>query len=411
MRIPRGWGSLAGALLIACAPGGTAADTAAVETAEVDPHGAGELSEVKRGRLARGERVSLRGLVVTAVTDDGLFVADGRGGPWRGVFVHLGAEHADGAWSAQFAPGDVVDVDGVVDVWRGARDGVARVEVRCRPDEVVVRGVARTPAPVPVTVEALLEDPAAWDGVLVRVNDVSVADADVGYGEWVTEDGLVVDDRLHAQRVYAGERFVSLTGIVHIDYGVPKLEPRGADDVGGHSARVHRAEDLGAGDLVITEVMAAPVACGPDAEYVEIANRSGGAVDLSGVALETSAGRMALAARAVVPKDAVVVVATAQATACYGIGAHVTLTLPLADDGDVLALVAGAEVIDRVDTHTIRRASGAASSLDARATEADVNDRASAWCPARRADWALRGPEGDGADRGSPGAANGTRCF
>jgi hypothetical protein len=76
-----------------------------------------------------------------------------------------------------------------------------------------------------------------WEGVLVSVQDVTVTDADPGYGEWLV-DGVLVDDYIYdalQTGVEVGGTFEAVSGPLHFTFGQFKILPRDEDDLVGYT--------------------------------------------------------------------------------------------------------------------------------------------------------------------------------
>ena len=89
------------------------------------------------------------------------------------------------------------------------------------------------PAPTVVAAADLVDAGTAeqYEGVLVRIENVTVDNPDLGYGEWSVTGGAVVDDQLFEYVPNAGESFASITGVLNYGYGAYKIEPRDASDL------------------------------------------------------------------------------------------------------------------------------------------------------------------------------------
>jgi hypothetical protein len=162
---------------------------------------------------------------------------------------------------------------------------------------------------------------------------------------------------------------------------------------------------LGAGGLVITEVMAAPVDCSDfQAEYVEIYNPGDRDVDLTGLTVQIGSSSSPLGTPlAPIPAHgyAILRYSTGSAPSCYGVGYTGLYSAKKLDDtGDFVAIKVGATTLDSVDTTGWSWLQGYAKQLDREDLTATLNDDEVAWCDGT-ATFA-----GSTLDRGSPGAEN-----
>ncbi len=74
----------------------------------------------------------------------------------------------------------------------------------------------------------------AYEGMLVRLTNVTVTQATNSYGEWFVNDGsgeCQLDDFLYAYSAGLGQSFDAIVGIVHYNYGEYELLPRSAGDI------------------------------------------------------------------------------------------------------------------------------------------------------------------------------------
>ena len=189
-----------------------------------DPTGASPLN---------GQRVVFTG-VVTASPDmwirtiQGFFVQDGEG-PWRGIYVYTGNYTGP---LPTFAPGDSVQVWGTVTEYNGLTEISPLDSVR-----VLRRGV---PLPPAHRIGAghlctTCDSAEAYEGVLVQVEQVTVTNPSLGFGEWEITDttgATRVDDAAgYAYTPVLGDALVAVRGVQYFAFNEFKVEPRGDQDV------------------------------------------------------------------------------------------------------------------------------------------------------------------------------------
>jgi len=98
--------------------------------------------------------------------------------------------------------------------------------------EFEILSSGHTMNPMVVTLDMDME---LYESCLITIENVTVTNADLGYGEWLVSDGtndLVVDDA--ADYFYTPEldaEFSSITGVLEYSFGAFKLEPRIASDL------------------------------------------------------------------------------------------------------------------------------------------------------------------------------------
>lgn len=149
--------------------------------------------------------------------------------------------------------------------------------------------------------------------------------------------------------------------------------------------------ELVAGDLIITEMMVDPDEC-PDfnAQYFEVFNASGEAVDLMGMSIQIQSGRVTELTQSYP------VAAGAWALAEYQSGAAIATCYTgllndflwtnnrLLNDGSMITLFNDIGIIDTVDLRDLATIPGAALSLDVSQVDAIANDDPYNWCHSER---------------------------
>ncbi|MCB9764026.1 MAG: hypothetical protein H6739_29920 [Alphaproteobacteria bacterium] len=186
--------------------------------------------DVQDGTLADGAPVLVGDVVVTGVSSSGFFAQEAAGGPYSGVWVYTSSSMA--IW---LEVGDRVDILGEVleyydlteidasDGWVSylADDGAVTAE----PVSLSDLGDAATAEP--------------WEGVLIEVSGVTVTDPDLGYGEFLLDDTVVVDDLCYDWTddfaLSEDDTFTSVTGPLTYTFGAFKIEPRSVDDLVGYT--------------------------------------------------------------------------------------------------------------------------------------------------------------------------------
>lgn len=157
--------------------------------------------------------------VVTASYSSYFVIQDGSG-PWTGIWVQ----------SAEVpSAGDSVTVRGMVSESAGLG----------YPGNTLITGatlISDSPGgtvPQPIAVQTADATAEAYEGVLLRVEDVACTSVNVGYGEWQVNDGSGAGyvDRLGVRFTPTLGTSYDVTGPLNYRYGRFKLEPRSADDI------------------------------------------------------------------------------------------------------------------------------------------------------------------------------------
>ena len=189
--------------------------------------------DINQGGADQGALVRVSEAVVSGAGTDGYFVqvpvdSDAyQGADYSGVFVYAPDE------AALPERGDRVELEGTVAEFRGGTQ-LTGVTILSSAD-----GVA--PSPISVEAEELLRTGSkgeAYEGLLVSVNDVEVADISSydDFGEVRLVSGLYLGDTLYAyEKPEVGDRFTTVIGhVVYRNFSASdgnRIAPRGEDDL------------------------------------------------------------------------------------------------------------------------------------------------------------------------------------
>ena len=164
-----------------------------------------------------GDVVTTEG-IVTAVIYNGYWIEDAAGGPWNGLWVYD---------SNVPSRGDFVQLTGEVAEYNNLTELINVSEFA-----VVSSG---NPLPAPVVLSTMAVNDEQYEGVLVRVENATVTDPALGYGEWSVSDGsgdVVIDDK--GSYTYApalGDTLAYIVGPLDYTYGAFKIQPRDDEDI------------------------------------------------------------------------------------------------------------------------------------------------------------------------------------
>ena len=368
--------------------------------------------EVQGGSIAEGTPTRVAGVRVTAVAEDGVYVQEVDGGPLSGLYVYLGT--GDGAASG-LAEGDEIEALGIV---QEIEDGTW-LDSSTGGFTLTAAGAGILVAEL-TTVEALAEEGAmaAYEGVLLLVEDLTATGDLDSYGRWEANDSLTVDDYFGAfegGRIEEGATVESLTGIVVYLSGTYRYEPRDDDDYDGFVEAPPTGADLMLpGDLVVTEIMYNPSVgdtCDDgDCEWIEVYNASEVEVDLRKLVIEMqdSSGSTVDATSVdtetlVAPGGYAVIAASDGSSWTYGFTPAVAWSgeFTLSNTRAHTIVVSNRdEVLDETALYSVEAGAGVSWQLLPEALDSFSNDDASLWCASGE------DADGDG-DFGTPGAANG----
>lgn len=164
-----------------------------------------------------GQSVTIQG-IVTAQFSNGYFIQEATGGPWTGLFIYD---------TNTPAIGDLLELTGIVDEYNNL------TELTTITDYQVVSSSNTLPTAEPLATGSVAQE--QWESCLVQVSDVSVTNADLGYGEWSVSDGsgdVRIDDKgSYTYTPIAGAELSSITGPLDYTYGDFKIQPRDDNDI------------------------------------------------------------------------------------------------------------------------------------------------------------------------------------
>jgi len=204
-----------------------------------------------------GQTVTISGVVTAefwgSSSNRYLYVQDAEG-PWNGVvcFEYNGWDTFNFVSSTgitnSVAEGDSVTVTGTVDEYYNLTEIVDVTDV-------IVHGPAvNMISPAVVTPGQIMtggSDAEAYEGCLVKVDNVTVDNADLGNGEWSVTDGtnsMRVDDIWdYYYFPDSGQALAGVAGVMTYTYSNAKLEPRLARDVveaDGTPVRLQRIQQV-----------------------------------------------------------------------------------------------------------------------------------------------------------------------
>ena len=163
-----------------------------------------------------GELVETTG-VVTAIFEYYFFIQDGPGA-WNGIVIYP-------LQSVEI--GDEIVISGMVDEYFDKTEITDIINM-------TILGTADLPVPVIISTSALASS-EDYESVLVKVQDVTVTNEDLGNGEWEIDDGsgpCIVGHLGDYTYVPVLDDFIySITGVSDYTYGAFKLEPRDDADI------------------------------------------------------------------------------------------------------------------------------------------------------------------------------------
>ncbi len=230
-----------------------------------------------------GQTVTITGVVTAeywgTYKNRTMFIQD-TGSEWGGIMAYQGGDNGwqdfamtfdAGVGRTTIVEGDSVTLTAVVTEYYGLTELVDATAL-------TVHGYASNP-PTPMVVTPGEAAAEKYEGCLLSVVDVMVADPDLGYGEWSFSDGT---DTLGTDDIWyyyyyptEGAGIASITGVMTYSFGAYKLLPRLAMDVveAGDFTRVQSIQQVKGSALYML----------PDSAYVDASYFVGDTVSCIGI--------------------------------------------------------------------------------------------------------------------------------
>jgi len=189
-----------------------------------------DIYSVQRDPTLIGKEVMVIGVVTVSTgifEPERTFIADPNGGPWSGVAIW------DDAANFYAEEGKKVRVIGIV----SERSGMTEILLS---SYTPLSGIFPLPDVEKVkTIDIATGSPTAesYEGVLIQIDTVTVTNDNLGYGEWLVDDGSgacrIDDDAdyLFYEVPATGTVVSSITGVLNYSYDNFKLEPRYQSDI------------------------------------------------------------------------------------------------------------------------------------------------------------------------------------
>ena len=199
------------------------------------------ITEVRSGTVSTDSQVKIEAAVVTGmVSGRGLWIQQGSG-PDSGIFV-FGSQATE---TEGLTVGKEIDLTATFTIYNDLK--------QLQYPTITAMRDGQLPEPFVVSAEDLASSPS-YEGVLVRANDLTIANANpddergqpcarsaddcTDYGQIEVDSGLYIDDELFPElrsgRYFlrqVGTEFTSVTGIAHLSFAKRKLLPRSASDL------------------------------------------------------------------------------------------------------------------------------------------------------------------------------------
>jgi phosphatidylserine/phosphatidylglycerophosphate/cardiolipin synthase-like enzyme len=161
-----------------------------------------------------GQIVTTQG-IVTAIYSNSYFIQDGDS-VWTGLYIY------DQTQSPTL--GDSIQITGTIEEY------YEMTEMKSVTELITLSSGNTVPDPIVLKTGNMEEK---WESVLMRVEDASCTNTDLGYGEWEINDGsgtLVVNDLGIAYTPLLNVNY-SITGPIDYSFSFFKIEPRTLDDI------------------------------------------------------------------------------------------------------------------------------------------------------------------------------------
>jgi hypothetical protein len=185
---------------------------------------AGVIEDIQTGMVDENTLVTPCDVVVTAVTYNGVWVAEAPYGMYNGIWVYMGSDEP-----IEFVPGDIVCICGEYKEYYD----LSEVDIVSAGlyGSIVKTGEMAVPMPSFVTAMDLMADPEPWESCVITIVDgMEVTGEPSSYGEWfaTAQDGteIMFDDVFYdAETVALGDCYNNATGVFTYTYSNFKLLP------------------------------------------------------------------------------------------------------------------------------------------------------------------------------------------
>ncbi len=388
--------------------GSTGADSTSAGSSSGGAFDDDTIYEIQDGTIATGTDVDVRGVVVTAVAGDAIFVQETVGGQYSGVYVYLGAAPA-------VEIGDEVDILGIAAEFGGL------TEIDASGGSVTATGATRIVLAPDVIGADEMGEP--WESVLVRIEAEPLVVVALAGEEFVVDaDGVeaAIDDFLYSVPgddlsfpfFWFDAGFTAIQGPLNFYDGQFKIAPRAPEDLEGYIEAADAPfgiDDLLPGDLILTEVMVNPTCPLDRCEWIEIFNNTDADINLQGLRIQDDATNEGTVADiAVVAPFAFAVIASNDVSDWpYALAAdgYFGNSPSLTNTGNTVVLLNAFDVLDEMAAWN-NAPSGRSWSLDPFALDPADNDLVGNWC---YSDDPLVDANVAG-EHGTPGTDNGFAC-
>ena len=178
--------------------------------------------DIQTGAVDENTLVTPHDVVVTAVTYNGVFVAEAPYGEFNGIWVYTGSDEPHG-----MVPGDVVSICGEYKEYYD----LSEIDIVAAGlyGSLLKVGTQDIPAPSYVTAADLAADGEPWESCVVTIIDGMAVSETHDFGEWtaIAQDGTPVrfDDFWYDDTtVMIDDCYPNATGVWYYGYGLFKLE-------------------------------------------------------------------------------------------------------------------------------------------------------------------------------------------
>ncbi len=178
--------------------------------------------DIQTGAVDENTLVTPSDVVVTAVTDNGIFVAEAPYSEYNGIWVYTGSDEPHG-----MVAGDVVSICGeYVEYYDLSEIDIVAAGLY---GSLVKVGTQDIPAPSYVLAADLAADGEPWESCVITITDGMLVEEILSYGEWtaLATDGTPVmfdDYWFDAETVEVDHCYNNATGVLFYGYGNFKLE-------------------------------------------------------------------------------------------------------------------------------------------------------------------------------------------
>ncbi len=190
--------------------------------------------EIQQGMVAEKSIVEIENVIVSTPVQSeksAIFVQEMPGGEYSGIYVYM---YDEVLMSLDLVPGDVVTLKGEYTEFYGS----SQITVAA-PSDISIVSSGSPPVPEVVNAADVATGGSkseAYESVLIAVENVTVSNPDLGFGDFEVDSSLIVTDFFYPKmgpKVTQGASIDRISGALLFSFDEFRLAPRSVDDIEG----------------------------------------------------------------------------------------------------------------------------------------------------------------------------------